>query len=92
MRTHVVYTVGNPEPTIIPFTPEEEAREDAIERAERERIARERRDALLAESDWTQLSDAPVDGQAWALYRQELRDLTDQPNFPDNVTWPVPPS
>lgn len=28
-RTHVIYSVGNPEPTLIPFTPEEEAAADA---------------------------------------------------------------
>ena len=50
------------------------------------------RNTLLARSDWTQLSDAPVDSQAWAIYRQELRDLTAQAGFPDNITWPVPPS
>ena len=33
------------------------------------------RDLLLAQSDWTQLPDAPVDRQAWATYRQTLRDF-----------------
>ena len=33
------------------------------------------RNAELAQTDWTQLSDAPVDKDAWAQYRQELRDL-----------------
>ena len=33
------------------------------------------RDRLLVESDWTQLPDAPVDRQAWATYRQALRDF-----------------
>jgi hypothetical protein len=33
------------------------------------------RDRLLAESDWTQLPDAPVNRQAWADYRQALRDF-----------------
>lgn len=50
------------------------------------------RNMLLTRSDWTQLSDAPVDSLKWAIYRQELRDLTAQAGFPDNVTWPVPPS
>lgn len=35
---------------------------------------RNARNKLLAESDWTQTLDAPVDRQAWAQYRQELRD------------------
>jgi len=29
----------------------------------------------LANTDWTQLSDAPVDKNDWAEYRQALRDL-----------------
>jgi hypothetical protein len=33
------------------------------------------RDRLLKESDWTQLPDAPVDREAWATYRQALRDF-----------------
>jgi len=33
------------------------------------------RDRLLAQSDWTQVADAPVDRQAWATYRQQLRDF-----------------
>ena len=33
------------------------------------------RDRLLKESDWTQVDDAPVDRQAWATYRQALRDF-----------------
>lgn len=36
---------------------------------------REVRDQLLAATDWTQLADSPVDGAAWAEYRQKLRDL-----------------
>ena len=40
------------------------------------------RDAKLKESDWTQIADAPVDKVAWAAYRQALRDL------PTNSEWP----
>lgn len=52
---------------------------------------RAQRNQLLAESDWTQLADAPVDDLAWAVYRQALRDITKQPDFPRTVTWPVQP-
>lgn len=48
-----------------------------------------RNNRLLA-SDWTQLPDAPCDRQAWAEYRQALRDLPANPNWPD-VEWPVEP-
>jgi hypothetical protein len=40
--------------------------------AERMRLHRDR---LLKESDWTQVNDAPVNRQAWATYRQALRDF-----------------
>lgn len=33
------------------------------------------RDRLLAESDWAMTTDAPTDKQAWANYRQQLRDF-----------------
>lgn len=52
---------------------------------------RSQRNSLLSESDWTQVADAPVDAQAWATYRQALRDVTDQPNFPYDINWPVKP-
>ena len=40
-----------------------------------ETMMRHHRDRLLAESDWTQVADAPVDREAWAKYRQALRDF-----------------
>jgi hypothetical protein len=33
------------------------------------------RDTELARTDYTQLPDAPVNKEAWAQYRQALRDL-----------------
>jgi hypothetical protein len=56
-------------------------------------LARARRDELLASTDWTQLPDVPAaTRQAWAGYRQALRDLTAQRGFPDQIVWPEPPS
>jgi len=52
---------------------------------------RAERDRLLAESDWTQVPDAPVDSTAWADYRQALRDVPQQAGFPNDVTWPEQP-
>jgi hypothetical protein len=52
---------------------------------------RSTRDHLLAESDWTQLADAPVDQAAWAAYRQALREIPSQEGFPWEVTWAVEP-
>lgn len=53
--------------------------------------AREHRDELLAASDWTQVSDAPVDQAAWATYRQALRDIPEQEGFPSEIAWPAKP-
>jgi hypothetical protein len=54
---------------------------------------RKTRDFLLKKSDWTQLADAPVDKVAWATYRQSLRDVPEQEEFPDpnNINWPDAP-
>ena len=49
------------------------------------------RNRLLADCDWTQLTDAPVDTAAWSVYRQKLRDLTAQSGFPWDVEWPAKP-
>jgi len=53
---------------------------------------RSNRNLRLAECDWTQLSDAPVNAEEWATYRQELRDVTAQTGFPWTITWPNIPS
>lgn len=53
--------------------------------------ARVQRDALLTQSDWTQVADAPVDQAAWATYRQALRDVPAQAGFPDAIDWPAVP-
>ena len=51
-----------------------------------------KRQMLLFGSDWTQLPDVPLaTKEAWATYRQALRDITKQPGFPLDVTWPVAP-
>lgn len=48
------------------------------------------RNKRLADCDWTQLSDAPVDTLAWSTYRQALRDITTQAD-PFNIVWPEAP-
>lgn len=55
-------------------------------------MARSERAKLLASSDWTQLPDVPLaTKEAWATYRQALRDITAQPGYPFNVIWPQAP-
>jgi hypothetical protein len=49
------------------------------------------RNQLLAECDWTQLSDvSQIIKDLWTVYRQELRDITNQQN-PFNIEWPIKP-
>lgn len=67
------------------------------------RIVREERNKLLAECDWTQFNDSPLDEAKkaeWASYRQALRDLTTGLTVPTNakgypvledITWPSKP-
>lgn len=51
------------------------------------------RNQYLLECDWTQLSDSPLTTEKkaeWAIYRQELRDITIQED-PFNIVWPTKP-
>ncbi|WP_178113590.1 tail fiber assembly protein [Pseudomonas sp. ANT_H12B] len=56
---------------------------------------RQRRDSLLAESDWVSLR-ANETGKAvpatWLAYRTALRDLPSQAGWPRNIEWPTAPS
>lgn len=52
---------------------------------------RSQRNELLSSCDWTQLPDTPVNAEPWAVYRQQLRDVTKQAD-PFNIDWPLPPS
>lgn len=54
-----------------------------------ENIKRER-NRRLAETDWMGLSDYQM-SDAWKQYRQDLRDITKQSEFPYNVQWPKTP-
>ena len=52
---------------------------------------RAKRDMLLAETDWTQVTDTALTKSEQAKYkeyRQKLRDIPEQPEFPYNVTFP----
>jgi hypothetical protein len=52
---------------------------------------RAQRNQLLTQSDWTQLADAPLSPEqrnAWATYRQALRDLPSSFSSPEGVVWP----
>lgn len=56
---------------------------------------RAQRDKLLAETDWTQVADAPIASatrSTMRVYRQLLRDVTEQEGFPTQVVWPEMPT
>lgn len=51
------------------------------------------RDRRLQECDWTQLPDVPLTEEKkaeWVVYRQELRNVTNQPD-PFEIIWPTQP-
>ena len=52
---------------------------------------RARRNRLLELSDPMMVSDRPTDKEAWAAYRQALRDITKQAGFPYDVEFPTKP-
>ena len=49
------------------------------------------RNAELAATDWTQLPDATADKTAYAIYRQELRDLMAQSEDARAFIFPIKP-
>ena len=58
--------------------------------------ARAERDRLLADSDKHTLADrwaamSAAQQTAWATYRQALRDVPEQPGFPQSIQWPIKP-
>ena len=83
------------------LTAQENAEFDATEAAwlagARDRKAvevRAARGAKIAACDWRvikALESNQLQNFAWAAYRQALRDIPQQPGFPDSVTWPVEP-
>jgi len=82
------------------ITPEQQAQIDEFVEQRRRynawreaRAMRQRRNGLLERTDWTQTEDCPLppdEKQAWAEYRQALREYPDQEGFPD-IPLPTPP-
>jgi Phage tail assembly chaperone protein len=52
---------------------------------------RTERNRRLSDCDWTQIADSTADKQAWATYRQSLRDVPSQDGFPWEINWPIAP-
>lgn len=56
---------------------------------------RDRRNALLTETDYLMQPDYPISEETRTdikAYRQALRDITKQEGFPENVVWPEKPA
>jgi hypothetical protein len=57
---------------------------------------RERRNNLLAESDWIMICDIPGDKDInlpeWTLYRHKLRNLPETTSNPKEIIWPLKPN
>ena len=71
---------------------ENEAAYKATKDAEQAKLVRQTRNDKLKESDWTHTTDSTVaNKEAWATYRQALRDITSQVDFPWTITWPDAP-
>lgn len=52
---------------------------------------RSTRDSMLANSDWAMVTDAPTDKEAWAAYRQALRDFPATWESSEIAAFPVSP-
>ncbi len=57
---------------------------------EKARVARRERDNLLKETDHYGLSDVTM-SDAMTTYRQALRDVPQQKDFPSTIDWPTKP-
>ena len=88
---------------VVSLTQDEIDAKTAAETARKEKAVRDRRNALLAETDYFALSDVTMSAEM-TTYRQALRDITSHANFPDLVEnvfdddgnktsgdWPVKP-
>ena len=81
-----IYTQIKADGNIAPYVPHIPTDEELAA------FIRDERDALLIQTDWTQLPDVPESTrEAWADYRQALRDIPQQAGFPHEVVWPEPP-
>lgn len=88
--------------SISPFEPlvvDADAQKE-LERQAQSSEVRAQRDRLLADTDWIVTKAIEQNAQdglgvqipvVWLDYRQALRDIPQQPGFPDNVTWPTAP-
>ena len=67
-----------------------ETKQSELTAAEPLKALRAERDKLIAATDWWASSDLTMT-DAQTDYRQALRDITDDANSLDDVTWPTAP-
>jgi hypothetical protein len=93
-RTNSVYNLQTDETTVVPFTDEQNAAQDAYERdvlpLEQMAAIRQQRNERLQETDYLALADATLTDEMTA-YRQTLRDLPANTTDPANPVWPTKP-
>ena len=93
-RTKTVHNLKTNEITVVSFTDEENAAQDAYERdvlpLEQMAVIRRQRNELLQETDYLALSDATLTDEM-RTYRQALRDLPANTADPANPVWPTKP-
>ena len=88
LRDGTVYTAK-----LVALTDDDKAQREADRLAQLASRAREQRNSLLVDSDWTQLVDyLKLDKSDWTVYRQALRDVTKQVGFPSVIIWPIAPN
>lgn len=85
-----------------PFVDQWQAKNAEMEAEKAERsdeiaaaAVREKRDQLIAETDYLLMPDYPISDknlESIKAYRQVLRDIPQKDGFPLNVTWPVKPT
>ena len=85
-----------------PFVDQWQAKNDEMEAEKAEQsdeiaaaAVREKRDKLIAETDYLLMPDYPISAknlESIKAYRQTLRDIPQKDGFPLSVTWPVKPT
>ena len=92
---HIIHDLATGETTVVPFTAEELAEREAYERdvlpVKQMEWLREKRNNLLAQTDYFGMPDMTMSDEMRA-YRQALRDLPANTEDPANPTWPTKPS
>jgi len=92
--TRKLFNLQTGEVTTVELTAEEIAEREAYERDVLPGILledlRQRRNQLLAETDYLALADATLTDEM-RVYRQALRDLPDNTEDPANPVWPTKP-